>query len=64
VARQQEYYRQRAQQPPKTRLKPFTAEEREARLLQIEVNRRRREAKMKARRARGEFKDMNEKIAL
>jgi hypothetical protein len=64
VARQQEYYRQRAQQPPKTRLKTFTAEERETRLQQIEENRRRREAEMEARRARGEFKDMDEKIAL
>ena len=64
VARQQEYYRQRAQQPPKTKLKTFTAEEKEARLQQIEENRRRREAEMEARRARGEFKDMDEKIAL
>ena len=64
VARQQEYYRQRAQQPPKTKLKTFTAEEKEARLQQIEENRRSREAETEARRARGEFKDMDEKIAL
>jgi len=35
-----------------------------ARLQQIGENRRRREAEMEARRARGEFKDMDEKIAL
>lgn len=64
VARQQEYYRQRAQQPPRTKLNTFTAEEREARLQQIEESRRKREAEMEARRARGEFKDMDEKIAL
>jgi hypothetical protein len=63
VARQQEYYRRRAQQPPKTKLKPFTDEEKEARRQQIEENRRKREAEIEARRARGEFKDMDEKIA-
>jgi hypothetical protein len=63
VARQQEYYRLRAQQPLKTKLKTFTAEEREARLQQIEENRRMRENEIEIRRARGEFKDMDEKIA-
>jgi hypothetical protein len=63
VARQQEYYCQRAQQPPKTKLKTFTAEEKDARLQQIDENRRRREAEMEARRARGELKETDEKIA-
>jgi hypothetical protein len=62
VARQQEYYRQRAQQPPKTKLKPFTAEEREARRRLIEENCRKREAEIEARRDKGEFKGMREKI--
>jgi hypothetical protein len=63
AARQQEYYRQRAQQPPKTKLKPFTSEEREARLQLIEENRKKREAETEARRTRGEFKEIEEKIA-
>jgi len=62
VARQQEYYRQKAQQPPKTKLKPFTEEEREARRRLIEENARRRAEEVEARRARGEFREMDEKI--
>ena len=63
VARQQKYYRQKAQQPAKTKLKPFTTEEKEAQRRRIEENHRRREAEIEARRARGEFKDMDDKIA-
>ena len=48
---------------PKTKLKPFTTEEKEARRQRIEENHRRREAEIEARRARGEFKDMDDKIA-
>lgn len=62
VARQQEYYRQRALQPPITKLKPFTLEEKEARRRMIDKNRRKREADIEARRAEGEFKEMDEKI--
>ena len=43
AGKQEEYYRKKAQQPLKTKIRPFTAEEREARRLLIEENRRKRE---------------------
>jgi hypothetical protein len=63
VARQQKYYRQKAQLPTKTKLKPFTTEEKEAQRRWIEDNHRRRETEIEARWARGEFRDMDDKIA-
>lgn len=47
--KQQEYYRQKAKQLLKTKLKPLTLEEREARRRLIEENRRKREAEMENR---------------
>jgi hypothetical protein len=47
--KQQEYYRQKAKQPPKTKLKPLTSEEREARRGLIEENRKRRETEIETR---------------
>ena len=43
AGKQEEYYRKKAQLPPKTKIRPFTAEEREARRRLIEENRRKRE---------------------
>jgi len=44
--KQQEYYSQKAKQPPKTKLKPFTSEEREARRRLIGENRKKKEAEI------------------
>ena len=43
AGKQQEYYRRKADQPPKTQIRPFTPEEREARRRLIEEHRRERE---------------------